>query len=386
MRGMQSVQPQYPARVAQPWASVFQSVYNPGDSDGLRDLLGNNHLTAGTGTGELTRAVDMRGRRAFKGTNGANGYARKNSAIAALAYPVVMVSVSSYATTASKSCTSFSIAGASIGSPNSKFTHTGHTGSNNAFCYEFNGGRATGMTRIIGTAYGSTTLNIPRCTVTISRSATEHYMWVDGVEFTSSANAGTIDDTPHNVGLGAMATATSVITYPIEGNVALAAFGYGVDPGNAALRALSLNPWQMFAVRAKRRAVSGAPVVSLGGDALLAGITASGTISSGASTLSGDAVLAGITADGGLGLAPGVITSPVFKNWSGTLLTGLTIPKVAILKVSDMSTVLTLTDQTTNGSGVLSISNAALVPATQYLLVTCNADGTAFGCEPVTAA
>jgi hypothetical protein len=50
-----------------------------------------------------------------------------------------------------------------------------------------------------------------------------------------------------------------------------------------------------------------------------------------------------------------------------------------------MSTVLTLTNQVTNGSGVLTLTNVAIVPGTQYLLVSCNADGTAFGCEPYTA-
>jgi hypothetical protein len=102
-------------------------------------------------------------------------------------------------------------------------------------------------------------------------------------------------------------------------------------------------------------------------------------------SLSGTILLDDMLASGTLGLQPGVITSEPFKNWSGTLLTGLTIPKVAVIRISDMSTVLSLTNQTTNGAGVLSITSGSLSPGVRYLLVTCDAAGTAFGAEPYTA-
>lgn len=131
---------------------------------------------------------------------------------------------------------------------------------------------------------------------------------------------------------------------------------------------------------------AGSAASILGGNATLGGLSASGSMEpTPDSSLGGDAALAGLLASGSMSMQPGVLTSPVFKNWSGTVLAGATIPKVAILKVSDMSTVLSLTSQTTDGSGVLEITNAALFPGVQYLLVTCNADGTAFGCQPITA-
>lgn len=357
MRGMQSVQPQYPARVAEPWARVFQSVYNPGDGDGFRDLLGNNHLTAGTGTGELTRAVDMRGRRAFKGTNGANGYARKNGVVAALTYPVVLVTVASYATTASKTCASFGIGGAAIGAPNSKFIHTGNTASNNSFCYEFNGGRATAMTRISGTAYGASSLNVPRCSVSISRSATEHYLWVDGVEYSSTANAGAIDDTPHNIGLGALATASAVITYPIEGNVALAAFGYGVDPGNDALQALSLNPWQMFAPRPRRRLVA-APVPATG-------VTMSGP-SSGTTGVASSNFTIGVTPSGGP-ITGTVVVTPADGGAGGTF-----TPTTVSLTTGSPTATFTYTPAST-GAKTISVTNDGGLTNPSNITYTSNA-------------
>ena len=95
----------------------------------------------------------------------------------------------------------------------------------------------------------------------------------------------------------------------------------------------------------------------------------------------GDSVPSGI-----IGPAPGTITSAPFKNWSGTLLAGATIPKVAFVRISDMVQVLALTNQVTNGSGVLAVTSAYLSAGTAYLLITCDAAGTAFGCEPYTAA
>ena len=62
------------------------------------------------------------------------------------------------------------------------------------------------------------------------------------------------------------------------------------------------------------------------------------------------------------------------KNNTGTLLTALTVPKLAILRLSDMSLILNLTSQTTNGSGFITVTNAALVGGTGYVSVL--ADGT----------
>lgn len=114
--------------------------------------------------------------------------------------------------------------------------------------------------------------------------------------------------------------------------------------------------------------------------------TATIIIGAGGGSLSGDATFAFVTTGGGGESQPAVITTPPFRNTSGTLLPSTTIPKVVVLRLSDMSTVLNLTNQVTNGSGILVISNAALSAGTTYLVVSSNSDATAYGCEPVAAA
>lgn len=80
------------------------------------------------------------------------------------------------------------------------------------------------------------------------------------------------------------------------------------------------------------------------------------------------------------------ITTDVFKNNTGTVLASTSIPKVVAIKLSDLTLVASWTNQTTNGSGVLEVGNTSLVAATDYLLVTSNADGSAVGVKKYTAA
>lgn len=103
-------------------------------------------------------------------------------------------------------------------------------------------------------------------------------------------------------------------------------------------------------------------------------------------TLSGTVVLDDVVASGSMGSAIGTITTDDFRNASNTLLASANIPKVAVLRVSDMAVLVNLTNQVTDGAGVLTITNAALTAGTQCLVVTCNADGTTFGCQPYTVA
>lgn len=122
-----------------------------------------------------------------------------------------------------------------------------------------------------------------------------------------------------------------------------------------------------------------------------------GTITLDAFTLSGDMATgalsqlsSGFTLDtfamsGFLGLAPGRIDSNPFKNWTGTLLPGITIPRLTFLRLSDMTTVLQLTNQVTAGDGVLTVTNAAFTPGTTYLVVAASVDGTSLGAEIYTA-
>lgn len=132
--------------------------------------------------------------------------------------------------------------------------------------------------------------------------------------------------------------------------------------------------------------------VPAGGGGTLAGtitlddMVLSGTFATGAlSQLAGGITLDDFLLSGFMGLAPGRVDTNPFKNWTGTLLPGVTIPKLVFLKLSDMSTVLTLTNQVTAGDGVLTVQNAALVPGTTYVVVAANADGSALGAEIYTA-
>jgi hypothetical protein len=103
--------------------------------------------------------------------------------------------------------------------------------------------------------------------------------------------------------------------------------------------------------------------------------------------MGGNVDLGSIVAAGTLGIAPGVITSdPLRDKFTGSLQSSTNIPKIAILRVSDMATVLTLSDTLTDGSGLLSITDAALTPGVVYLVISCNSDGSAYGAEAYTAA
>ena len=125
---------------------------------------------------------------------------------------------------------------------------------------------------------------------------------------------------------------------------------------------------------------------SMTGTISLDAFTLSGAFATGAlSLLTGDIPLDAFALSGFLGLAPGRIDSNPFKNWTGTLLAGITIPRLTFLKLSDMSTVLQLTNQTIGGSGVLTVTNAAFTPGTTYLVVAASVDGASLGAEIYTA-
>lgn len=80
------------------------------------------------------------------------------------------------------------------------------------------------------------------------------------------------------------------------------------------------------------------------------------------------------------------VNSLPFKNSAGLPLVNTTIPKVALLRMSDMVNVLTLVNQVTSASGVLTVSNAALTAGVLYLMVTSDGTINNYGAEPYTAA
>lgn len=85
-------------------------------------------------------------------------------------------------------------------------------------------------------------------------------------------------------------------------------------------------------------------------------------------------------------LVLGTVTTLPFKNnTDGQVLASLTGLTATVLKLSDMSFVKTFTGVTTNGSGVMTLTDGLLVTGTAYVVVVKNAAGT-LGCEKYTAA
>lgn len=130
-----------------------------------------------------------------------------------------------------------------------------------------------------------------------------------------------------------------------------------------------------------------------GGDTItcnLGGATASGhqaSISTG-SNVTINATLGTATASGYsasvVSSGSATITTDVFKNNTGTVLASTVIPKLAAIKLSDMTLAASWTNQTTNGSGVLTLTGA-MTAATDYLLVVSSTDGAAAGVKKYTA-
>lgn len=98
-----------------------------------------------------------------------------------------------------------------------------------------------------------------------------------------------------------------------------------------------------------------------------------------------------VTADSGsvggsAGVQPGIVTLQSVQDWDNTVAASTLIENIVILNRSTRAIVLALTNQTTDGSGNLAISNAALIPGTTYMVAAWNSDGSVRGFEPITAA
>lgn len=214
-----------------------------------------------------------------------------------------------------------------------------------------------------------------------------------------------VDQTTPN---GTAASATSQNTTPCSTSVTLGAGGMAIDMFSARSTASAVAPVAgqtqlgteinagVGRSGASYKAGSGSTSMgwtfpaSSGGSWLVVPVNAatvtgvSGDITTDAAIFSGSAgpgafATASITTDastfsGSAGIAPGTINGDPICNASGSLLIGVTIPKVTFIKLSDMSIALAMTNQTTNGSGLLPITNAALVPGATYLRVFAGAD------------
>lgn len=86
----------------------------------------------------------------------------------------------------------------------------------------------------------------------------------------------------------------------------------------------------------------------------------------------------------GTSASAGTITTPVLKNNTGTVLASQTGITAHIYAVSSGDKVVTLTGQTTNGSGIMTLSDALIIAGTQYRVVIVLGSG-AEGMEKLTA-
>jgi len=83
--------------------------------------------------------------------------------------------------------------------------------------------------------------------------------------------------------------------------------------------------------------------------------------------------------------ANATLTVPVINNTESSR-NSYTLPNVVVLKLSDRTLVLNLTNQATNSSGNLVLTSNLLVAATDYMVVSFNADGSLAGIVKATAA
>lgn len=103
------------------------------------------------------------------------------------------------------------------------------------------------------------------------------------------------------------------------------------------------------------------------------------------SALSGGAALDDVAAAGTLGAQQGTCVVPELRNWAGALQAGVTVPVVTCCRLSDGVQVLTLANQVADLSGALSITNAALLTGTTYMIIGWNGDGSSRFAAPATA-
>lgn len=135
-----------------------------------------------------------------------------------------------------------------------------------------------GPTAVVGQCYAA---------VHISRSATNHVLYVNGVRYAGSTDAGVTGDSIANFVIGASNRNTTPIFYGKQ-NVMLGFVHQGYDPGDDWMRNFSLNPWSLFAPQPRSfylQAQSGGTSYTLAADAASftlsgqdAGLTATRTI------------------------------------------------------------------------------------------------------------
>ena len=81
----------------------------------------------------------------------------------------------------------------------------------------------------------------------------------------------------------------------------------------------------------------------------------------------------------------GTLTLTGFAQWTGSPVVSVSVPFVKVCRISTGAVVLELTAQAISGAGAMSITNAALSPAVDYMVFGFNADGSASFKKKVTA-
>ena len=81
----------------------------------------------------------------------------------------------------------------------------------------------------------------------------------------------------------------------------------------------------------------------------------------------------------------GTLSLTGFAQWTGSPVVSVSVPFVKVFRISTGALVLELTAQAISGAGAMSITNAALSPAVDYMVFGFNADGSASFKKKVTA-
>lgn len=262
----------------------------------------------------------------------------------------------------------------------------------NADTLEINGGSSSGYPTIAATGSG---LIGTAHTLVAEFVGTDVNLSMDGATLGSVTIGAANGSWPSGLGIGNFSGAGAG-SVPARSVMMAAILG---SKGSKTLNELSADPYLIFdggdtitanLGTATASGFAAAIAVSVTIACSLGGATASGNqalISTGSNvtinTTLGTATASGHSASvASSGTA--TIMTDVFKNNTGTVLSSTLIPKLVALKLSDMTLAASWTNQTTNGSGVLSLTGA-MTAATDYLLVVSSTDGASVGVKKYTA-
>lgn len=233
----------------------------------------------------------------------------------------------------------------------------------------------------VATGTGGTTSSYTTAATSVSGgNANSTDTWRCVVTETGGANGGSTNSSAATLTVNATASGPTINTQPTNQSV--------TAPGTATFTVAATTSGGALSYQWQRNAtnISGATSASYvtptttvsggtanNGDAYRCNVTDSnGTTTSSAATLTVNAGAATVTW--------------TLKNNTGTLLASTTVPKVKIIRLSDMASVLDLTSQASAvGTALMTVSNAVLTAGVDYLAVCSDATGANVGVQKVTA-